>query len=110
MIVDVNVNMVPQSGFSHHSSHEIPLFKFIHPSVTDDDERKKIHCEVQNLVRALPLPEICRYMRLMKSDNKVYLSVKPELMFDELHRMGMPDERSPGFTKKNFMNYFNVNE
>ena len=40
---------------------------------------------------------------------KAKLNVKPEAMFEELHRLGMPDEETPGFSKKNFMNYFNVN-
>ena len=85
------------------------LFKYIHPSVVVQEERVKIHLEVQNLVRNLSLPDICRYLVQMKRDNKVYLNVKPEAMFEELHRLGMPDEETPGFSKKNFMNYFNVN-
>lgn len=85
------------------------LFKYIHPSVVVQEERVKIHLEVQNLVRNFSLPDICRYLVQMKRDNKVYLNVKPEAMFEELHRLGMPDEETPGFSKKNFMNYFNVN-
>lgn len=85
------------------------LFRFIHPSVTDEAERLKIHREVENLVRTLPLPEICRYLMELRKNCRVYLSVKPELMFEELHRMGMPDESTPGFSMKNFRSYFNVN-
>lgn len=86
------------------------LFRFIHPSVTDETERLKIHREVENLVRTLPLPEICRYLMELRKNCRVYLSVKPELMFEELHRMGMPDESTPGFSMKNFRSYFNVND
>lgn len=86
------------------------LFRFIHPSVTDEAERLKIHREVENLVRTLPLPEICRYLIKLRKNCRVYLSVKPELMFEELHRMGMPDESTPGFSMKNFRSYFNVND
>ena len=89
---------------------QLDLFKFIHPSITDESERIKIHREIQNLVRTLPLPEICRYLMGMRKNNRVYLTVKPELMFDELHRMGMPDETTPGFSMKNFRSYFNVND
>lgn len=85
------------------------LFKYIHPSVVVQAERVKIHLEVQNLVRTFAMPDICRYLVQMKRDNKVYLNVKPEAMFEELHRLGMPDDETPGFSKKNFMNYFNVN-
>lgn len=86
------------------------LFKYIHPSVTDEVERVKIHHEIANLVRALPLSEICRYLRQMYKDKKVYLNVKTDAMFEELHRMGMPDESNPGFSQKNFQNYFNIND
>lgn len=89
---------------------QVDLFRFIHPSVTDEAERVKVHREVENLVRTLPLPEICRYLMDMRKNCRVYLSVKPELMFEELHRMGMPDESTPGFSMKNFRSYFNVND
>jgi hypothetical protein len=89
---------------------QIEQFRFIHPSVTDEAERLKIHREVENLVRTLPLPDICRYLMEMKKNNRVYLTVKPEIMFEELHRMGMPDETTPGFSIKNFRSYFNVND
>lgn len=89
---------------------QIELFRFIHPSITDDNERLQIHREIENLVRALPLSEICRYLRQMYKDKRVYLNVKTEAMFDELHRMGMPDESNQGFSLKNFQNYFNIND
>ena len=83
------------------------LFRFIHPHVTSDEERMQVHKEIKNLVRNFPLPEIARYLQQMRKETRVYLSVKPELMFDELHRLGMPEENTPGFTYKNFTNYFN---
>ena len=89
---------------------DIPLFKYIHPCITDDKEKRKIHGEVANLVRTLPLPEICRYMRRMYKEKRIYLNVKIEAMFDELHRMGLPDEETPGYSLKNFQNYFNMND
>ena len=89
---------------------DIPLFRFIHPSVTDEAEQLRIHREVVNLVTHLPLPEVCRYLQQMKHDNRVFLCSKPEMMFDELHRLGLPPESTPGFSKKNFMNYYNIND
>lgn len=86
------------------------LFKYIHPSVTSLEEKQQISKEVQNLVRALPLSEICRYLRQMYKDKRVYLNVRTEAMFDELHRMGMPDETNQGFSQKNFQNYFNISD
>ncbi len=38
----------------------------------------------------------------MCKENRVYLNVKPEAMFAELHRMGMPDESHPGYIR-NFL-------
>ena len=98
------------SSVSSESHSDIPIFRFIHPSITDDRERLQVHREIKNLVRTLPLPEICRYLMEMRKNNRVYLSVKPEIMFDELHRMGMPDESVQGFSQKNFQNYFNIND
>ena len=86
------------------------LFKYIHPSIISDEEKRQVHAEVQNLVRQFPLSDICRYLRQMRKENRVYINVRPEAMFDELHRMGMPPETTRGFSYKNFMNYFNINE
>ena len=101
---------IPSANAKPSPTPQIELFRFIHPSVTDEAERVKIHREVENLVHTLPLPEICRYLMEMRKNCRVYLSVKPEIMFDELHRMGMPDEATPGFSMKNFRSYFNVND
>ena len=100
---------IPHFTTAPSSKPQIELFRFIHPSITDDNERLQIHREIENLVRTLPLPEICRYLMEMRKNCRVYLSVKPELMFEELHRMGMPDETTPGYSMKNFRSYFNVN-
>ena len=88
---------------------DIPSFKFIHPSITADDDKRQVHYEVQNLVQQFSMSDICRYLRQMSKEHRVYLNVKPEAMFAELHRMGMPSESTPGFSYKNFMNYFNIN-
>lgn len=85
------------------------LFRFIHPSVTEDADRMKVHREVSNLVSNFPMVDICKHLQQMKKDKRVYLNVKPEVMFAELHRMGMPDEQTEGFSYKNFMHYFNIN-
>ena len=103
----------PKNDFSSvrpESNSDIPLFKYIHPSVIAEDEKRQIHLEIQNLVRHLPLPEICKYLRQMYKQKRVYLNVRTDAMFDELHRMGMPDESNQGFSQKNFQNYFNIND
>lgn len=85
------------------------LFKYIHPSITDDAKKTQITLEIQNLVRTQPLPDICHYLIDMKKANRIYLNVKPEAAFAELHRMGMPDETHDGFAYKTFTKYYNVN-
>lgn len=92
------------------TKEDVPLFKYIHPSLTADEDMRQVHREVQNLVRRFPMADICRYLRLMCKEHRVYINVKPEAMFEELHRMGMPDETHTGFSYKNFMNYFNIND
>ena len=89
---------------------DIPFFKYIHPSITTDEDKRQVHCEVQNLVLRFSMADICRYLRQMCKEHRVYLNVKPEAMFVELHRLGMPDETHTGFSYKNFMNYFNIND
>ena len=88
------------------------MFRFINPRITDDNDRLQVHREVCNTVRNLPMSEICKHLMLMKKEEKIYITVKPELMYAELVRLGMPDEDSgkTGFTKKNFGNYFNINQ
>ena len=99
---------IPHQTAEPKSEPQVELFKYIHPSVTDDNERLQIHREVVNLVRSLSLPDICKYLMDMRDKNKVYLNVRPEAMFAELHRLGMPNEDTPGFSKKNFTSYFGI--
>jgi len=88
------------------------LFRYIHPSVTDDAERIKIHKEIKNAVTQLSLPDLCRYlMNMEKTRGVIYLSkIKPQPAFDELHRMGMPDVTTDGYTYSNFIKHYNVNK
>ena len=92
------------------ANSNMSLFKYIHPSVISEEEKLQVHGEVQNIVRQFAMSDICRYLRQMRRENRVYLNVKPEAMFTELHRMGMPPETTPGYSYKNFMNYFNIND
>jgi len=85
------------------------LFKYIHPSISTDADKSQITREIQNLVASFPLPEICRYLMDMKKANRIYLNVKPEMAFAELHRMGMPNEQTEGFSYKTFTKYYNTN-
>jgi len=101
---DIQAEDVSQEPQQEH----ISLFKYIFPSIVDDDERLRVHREVCNLVQNYPMTEICSHLMQMKKDEKVYLGVRPELMFAELQRLGMPGEDVTGYSYKNFMHHFNI--
>lgn len=82
------------------------LCHFIHPSVIDDEEKIKIHKEIQNLVHCNNFPNICSYLNSMADEKRILLPIDPNRAFSELHRMGMPGEENEGFSYKNFCKYY----
>ena len=78
-------------------------FKFIHPAITSEEERK-IHEEVKRLVTRQGIQEICRYLTRLESEEKIFLPQSADNAYTELVRMGMPDGK--GFNKKTFMKYY----
>lgn len=83
------------------------LFRFIHPKVTDDDERRKVHQEVKNLVSHFPLPEIFNHLSNMADDERIYYrTLNHAVVRKELERLGLPDESIPNFSMKTFEKYF----
>ena len=109
-------------GFMMHSEHSeeeitkpstdltdmdgIELCHFIHPSVTDDNEKMQIHREIENLVRCNTIPNICSYLSKMAGDSRILLPIEPISALKELRRMGMPGEDAEGFKYKNFAKYY----
>ena len=79
------------------------LFHFIHPEV-DDSEEVKIHQAVKKLVKRFGVKEICDYLSQMAGEKKILLPQKPNVAYDELVRMGMPN--GEGFALKNFEKYY----
>lgn len=79
------------------------LFHFIHPEV-EDSEEVKIHKAVKNLVKRFGVKEICDYLSQMASEKKILLPQKPNVAYDELVRMGMPN--GDGFALKTFEKYY----
>ncbi|MCQ2332833.1 MAG: hypothetical protein MJZ95_06545 [Paludibacteraceae bacterium] len=84
----------------------LKLCHFIHPSVIDDEEKIKIHKEIQNLVHCNNFPNICSYLNSMADEKRILLPIDPNRAFSELHRMGMPGEENDGFSYKNFCKYY----
>ena len=85
---------------------DIELCHFIHPSVTDDNEKMQIHKEIENLVRCNTIPNICSYLSKMAADSRILLPIEPTSALKELRRMGMPGEDAEGFKYKNFAKYY----
>lgn len=79
------------------------LFKFIHPAITGEEERK-IHEQVKKLVTRQGIQEICKYLTKLESEEKIYLPLSADSAYTELVRMGMPD--GEGFSLKTFMKYY----
>ena len=79
------------------------LFHFIHPEA-DDSEEVKIHQAVKKLVKRFGVKEICDYLSQMAREKKVLLPQKPNVAYDELVRMGMPN--GEGFALKTFEKYY----
>ena len=79
------------------------LFKFIHPAITGEEERK-IHEQVKKLVTRQGIQEICKYLTKLESEEKIYLPQSADSAYTELVRMGMPD--GEGFSLKTFMKYY----
>ena len=78
-------------------------FHFIHSEV-EDSEEVKIHQAVKKLVKRFGVKEICDYLSQMAREKKVLLPQKPNVAYDELVRMGMPN--GEGFALKTFEKYY----
>lgn len=79
------------------------LFKFIHPSISGEEEWQ-IHEEVKRLVTHHGIQEICQYLYQMAKDKRILLPQMPSAAYAELVRMGMPT--TAGFSEKNFKNNY----
>ena len=96
----------PLSTVESSQYNNIELCHFIHPSVTDENEKLKIHLEIKNLVATYTVQDICSYLSKMTESGKILLPISLESAMRELHRMGMPDENTNGFARKTFYKYY----
>ena len=80
------------------------LFKFIHPSITGEEERM-IHEEVKRLVKRQGVPDICRYLQTMAKEKKILLPQMSSVAYAELIRLGMPN--GEGYSEKYFTKHYN---
>ena len=88
---------------SHTDISDEELFKFIHPTISDEDG-VAIHDEVKRLVKRQGIQMICEYLQQMARDKKILLPPNPSPVYAELVRLGMPD--GTGFSEKHFSNQY----
>ena len=79
------------------------LCHFVHPSV-DSQQEWAIHREIKRLVSRQGIQEICQYLLQMRKEHKVMLPQVADKAYDELVRMGMPNDE--GYSLKTFMKYY----
>ena len=78
----------------------------IHPSVTQEQEKQKIHGELVNLVRNNSIVNICDHLKSMAKSKRILLPANPGNAMTELQRLGMPGTDKKGFSYKNFQKYY----
>ena len=78
----------------------------IHPSVTQEQEKQKIHGELVNLVRNNSIVNICDHLKSMAKSNRISYPHTTKKVMKELQRLGMPGEDVRGFSYKNFQKYY----
>lgn len=82
------------------------LFHFIHPAITDDNEKQQIHKEVSHVVRTYKIADICSYLNTMQQQGRILQPQDSRQAMAELQRMGMPDSNTTGYTLSNFQKYY----
>lgn len=79
------------------------LFHFIHPSM-DEEQEKRIHNEVKQLVKRQGIQMICQHLAHMQNEGKLLLPPNPSVVYNELGRMGMP--QNEGYNENTFRKYY----
>ena len=87
----------------HTDISDEELFKFIHPTISDEDG-VEIHKEVKRLLKRHGVQMICEYLQQMARDKKILLPPNPSTAYTELVRLGMPT--GEGYSEKHFRNHY----
>ena len=85
---------------SLQSQKEEELCHFVHPAL-DEEEQKKAHKEIKNLVAHHQLKDIIKYLKGMADEKRILLPQSADIAYKELVRLGMPDGEK-GFSLKSF--------
>ena len=87
----------------NQNASDVELFHFIHPSVNEQEEMI-IHNEVKRLVKRQGVQMICQHLLQMKEDENLLLPPNPSVVYNELVRMGMP--QNGGYNENTFRKYY----
>ena len=100
MVEQVNQN---ENQNEKEKQNDEELFHFIHPSM-DEEQEKRIHNEVKQLVKRQGIQMICQHLAHMQNEGKLLLPPNPSVVYNELGRMGMP--QNEGYNENTFRKYY----
>ena len=88
---------------NNHNASDDELFHFIHPAM-DENRETQIHNEVKQLVKRQGIQMICQHLAHMQNEGKLLLPPNPSVVYNELGRMGMP--QNEGYNENTFRKYY----
>lgn len=94
------------STASDNRPKDIPLFKYIHYSITSESERLDIHRQICNIVRLPKMQLVCDALVVLMKSQKILTTIDQSAMLTELRRLGLPSATTPGFSDQNFFSYY----
>ena len=84
---------------------EIPLFKYIHYKITEENEQLKVHKMVCNIVRLPKMQQVCDALVELMRQEQILSTIDQTAMLTELRRLGLPSDLK-GFSDKNFYSFY----
>ena len=104
MVEKVNQNENQNQNINNnHNASDDELFHFIHPAM-DENRETQIHNEVKQLVKRQGIQMICQHLAHMQNEGKLLLPPNPSVVYNELGRMGMP--QNEGYNENTFRKYY----
>lgn len=100
MVEQVNQN---ENQNEKEKQNDEELFHFIHPAM-DENRETQIHNEVKQLVKRQGIQMICQHLAHMQNEGKLLLPPNPSVVYNELGRMGMP--QNEGYNENTFRKYY----
>lgn len=108
VLLDEWENDQPTAAQKTIKSQNQQPFKYIHYSVTDEQEREHVHKEICNIVQLPKMSQVCNELCTMMKNQRILSSIDRTCMLEELRRLGLPDANTPGFSDQNFYSYYHT--